>query len=173
MSESLPEFRFYPDPVSDGTLERATAVCGACERARGWIATSLLYAADVPEDARFCPWCIADGSAAARFNEIEAGAAPALAAIVERRTPGFVTWQDWAWVVHCGEPAVYLGQPRAGEFRQYPDACDDLRAQTSVHDWPPGQVEELIDALDPEASVTGYLFRCDVCGAHLARWDAD
>jgi uncharacterized protein CbrC (UPF0167 family) len=177
MSESLPVFRHYPDPVSDETFRRSHAVCSACERARGWIAQSILYSATKPDETQVCPWCIADGTAAARwdgtFNEVEPGVSPERADVVERRTPNFPTWQDWAWAAHCGEPAVYLGQPRAGELRRYPDACDDLRAQVRDYDWPSEQVEELIDTMDPEGSAVAYLFHCSVCDTHLARWDLD
>ena len=78
MAEPLPTFRYYPDPVSDATLVASDARCSACGHARSWIATSILYSADKPDDARFCPWCIADGSAVSRFggtfNELALGA---------------------------------------------------------------------------------------------------
>jgi uncharacterized protein CbrC (UPF0167 family) len=140
----------------------------------GWLATSLLYSEDTDEE-RFCPWCIADGTAVARFggtfNELDAGAGDAARVAVEQRTPGFETWQDWEWPVHCEDGMAYLGQPRAGELRRHPDAfaalTDEIREDQG------DEAEEFVDSLDPEGRAVAYLFRCLHCGAHRAAWDAD
>jgi uncharacterized protein CbrC (UPF0167 family) len=179
MSEPLPSFRYYPDPVSDGTLEASDATCSACGRARGWIATSILYSADKPDDARFCPWCIADGSAVSRFggtfNELSADATAEARTEVEQRTPGFETWQDWDWPTHCHDGMAYLGQPRAGELRKYPDAFEALRTELRELPWARegNAADDFIDALDPEGGAVAYLFRCLHCGTHRAIWDSD
>ncbi len=72
--EPLPTFRYYRDPVSDGTIEESPAECSACGRSRGFVITSTAYGIDVPNDAQFCPWCVADGRAHQRygvtFNEV-------------------------------------------------------------------------------------------------------
>lgn len=117
----LPIFKYYPDPVAGGSVEASDAACAGCKRRRGFISPSLLYAEKVPDDARFCPWCIADGSATAlfggTFNEIAAGASDDARDEVEQRTPNFMTWQDWSWPVHCRDGCVYLGSPPRGELR--------------------------------------------------------
>ena len=165
MSE-LPQFRHYPGAEADGLFAQSEEVCDACERARGWIADCVVYTA-LADEVFVCPWCIADGTAATRFegtfNEVEATVPEDLRAIVEQRTPGIESWQDWDWPGHCGEPAIYLGQPRAGQMP--PEAVAFLRAQ--------GMAQDLIDTLDPEASATGYLFQCARCSQLLVRWDAD
>jgi uncharacterized protein CbrC (UPF0167 family) len=179
MAEPLPTFRYYPDPVSDGTLVASDAVCSACGRARSWIATSLLYSAAVPDDARFCPWCIADGSAVSRFggtfNQLALGATSEADAEVEQRTPNFETWQDWEWPVHCHDGMAYLGQPRAGELRRHADAFEALRTELRELPWARegNAADEFIDTLDPEAGAVAYLFRCLHCGTHRAIWDQD
>jgi uncharacterized protein len=180
MAEPLPTFRYYPDPVSDATLERSDAACAACGRARSWIATSILYSAAKPDDAQFCPWCIADGTAVAlfggRFNELAPEAvAESARAELEQRTPGFPTWQDWDWPAHCQDAMAYLGQPRAGELRKYEDAFEALRTELRELPWARegDAAEEFIDTLDPEGGAVAYLFRCLHCGTHRAVWDAD
>jgi len=179
VTEPLPSFRYYADPASDGTFQRSNETCAGCGRHRGWIAESLLHSADVPDDARFCPWCIADGTAVRRyggaFNELDEGASPTARVEVQERTPKFLTWQDWWWPVHCGDGMEYLGQPRAGDLRKYPDAFDELRAELRNLPWArEGNVaDEFIDALDPDSGVVAYLFRCLHCGVHRAVWDAD
>ncbi|MBA3306457.1 MAG: CbrC family protein [Thermoleophilaceae bacterium] len=75
----LPIFKYYPDPVAGGSVEASDAACAGCKRRRGFISPSLLYAEKVPDDARFCPWCIADGSATALL------AAPSTNSLRERR----------------------------------------------------------------------------------------
>lgn len=162
---TLPEFRFHPGAAEDGTIVASEETCAGCDRTRGFIVSSLLYSADVPGGARFCPWCVADGTAVARFggtfNDVEPGAAEASAAEVEQRTPSFPTWQDWDWPVHCGEPASYRGQPTAAELRADPEA----RAALEDFD------DALLDGLG--GGVVAYRFACSRCGASVMRWDAD
>ncbi|MEU9182620.1 CbrC family protein [Streptomyces sp. NPDC048550] len=58
---------------------------------------------------RFRPWCIADGNAAERFDGEFTdsygldGVSEDVLHEVTRRTPGFHTWQDPHWLVHCHE----------------------------------------------------------------------
>ena len=179
MDEPLPTFTYFPDPVADGTLERSDGRCAACERQRGWLATSLLYTAvDIPDDDRYCPWCIADGTVIARYGgtfcTLGAGASPEARVEVEERTPMFLTWQDWYWPVHCGDAMAYLGQPRAGELRRHPDAFEALVAELRELPWARegDTAAEFADALDPERDAVAYLFRCLACGVHRAVWDA-
>ncbi len=173
----LPIFKYYPDPGAGGSVEASDAACAACNRGRGFISPSLLYAEKVPDDARFCPWCIADGSATAlfggTFNELAAGASDDARDEVEARTPNFMTWQDWFWPVHCRDACVYLGSPPRGELRKYPDACEGIAQELRSIGWPEQDISEMIDGLDPSGDAVGYLFRCSHCGTHVAVWDAD
>jgi len=175
--DPLPTFRYYPDPLADQTIEPSQIECAACGRTRGCIVTSTAYGADVPDDARFCPWCIADGSAhrlyGVTFNEVEAGAAPEAIAEVEQRTPGFVTWQDWAWPTHCDDVGVYLGQPPSEELRANREAYDALLADIAQWDWGRDMdyVRDFIDGLG--GSQVAYLFECPRCSKQLLRWDID
>ena len=64
-----------------------------------------------------CPWCIADGTAAARFGAAFTDAAgvggygdwddvpPSVVDEVSQRTPGFTGWQQERWWTHCGDAA--------------------------------------------------------------------
>src|SRR6266480_2367057 len=63
----LPEFRYHPDPRATGVIVASEARCVACSRTRGFIYTGPVYAEQEFIDA-FCPWCIADGTAARRFD---------------------------------------------------------------------------------------------------------
>jgi uncharacterized protein CbrC (UPF0167 family) len=121
--EAVPAFRYYRDPFAEEAIRPAATKCSACGRARGYIVTSVAYGPDVPDDAKFCPWCVADGTAhesfGVTFNEVELGASPEATAEVSERTPGIFTWQDWSWPTHCNDVGVYVGQP-SGDDRVPP-----------------------------------------------------
>ncbi len=96
----LPTFRYHPDPVATGSVVDSGAVCECCERARGFVYTGPIYAAN--EIERLCPWCISDGSAASKlgagFADIGFGVPEDVPVDVARevseRTPSFTSWQQ-------------------------------------------------------------------------------
>ncbi|MFD4595759.1 CbrC family protein [Streptomyces rubiginosohelvolus] len=63
MSASLPLFRHHPDSLASGSIRAATETCACRTCNTGWIYTATFYTA-YEVTGRFCPWCIADGSAA-------------------------------------------------------------------------------------------------------------
>lgn len=176
-SEPLPSFRYYRDPVADGALEPSGVLCAGCERRRGFIVTSTAHGRDVPEDAQFCPWCVADGTAHKRygvtFNEVEAGASAEATAEVCARTPGVLSWQDWDWPTHCDDVGVYLGEPTGAELRGNREAYDALLADIGQWDWGRDEeyVRDFIDGLGENR--VAYLFQCPRCDKQLVRWDED
>lgn len=174
MSEVLPEFPYHPDPLATGSVVAASGACACCGRERGHLYTGPVYGMGEP-DGRLCPWCIADGSAAARYEahfcgNLVGGDVPreVLAAVAER-TPGFSAWQDPQWLLHCGDGAAFLGRAGAAELADHPDALAMLARE--MDRWPADQVEEFPGALDKDGQPTAYLFRCRVCAAHLAYAD--
>ena len=171
-AEPLPTYRYHPDPIATGSIEPSDGECEACGRSRGFVYAGPVYAEDELEDA-FCPWCIADGSAAAAFDAIftdDWGAPPDVpAAVVEeitRRTPGFSGWQQERWLYHCGDGCAFLGPVGGAELERYPDAVEMLR-QEEVGD---GLADYLM-ALSKDGSPTAYLFRCLHCGRHTGYSD--
>ena len=58
----LPTFKYHPDPLATGSVEKSCTTCACCGKARGFIYTGPVYA-DEEYDQCICPWCIADGSA--------------------------------------------------------------------------------------------------------------
>jgi uncharacterized protein len=121
MTEALPEFPYHPDPVATGSVEASDATCRSCGRARGFIYTGPVYAVKELVEA-FCPWCIADGSAAekfdAEFTDVGADAPDdvpvAVIETIARRTPGYEAWQQEHWMYHCGDGAAFLGPVEDG-----------------------------------------------------------
>lgn len=178
MNEPLPVFAYYPGAAQDGRVHESDARCTACDRRRGWISDALLYSASKPDDAYFCPWCIADGAAVRRFggsfNELDEMSTDRDAAIVvSQRTPNFLTWQDWFWPTHCGLPAIYHGQPSGNELRTNAGALAALLSHLREYEWGRDEayVAGLIDGLG--GSHVAYLFECGVCESPIVCWDAD
>ncbi|MGX1915996.1 CbrC family protein [Streptomyces phaeochromogenes] len=176
MSVGLPVFRYHPDPLVSGSIRASTEKCACCHRSTGWIYTATFYTAQ-EVDGNFCPWCISDGSAAERFEGdfIDAygldGISDEALEEVAHRTPGFHAWQDPHWLVHCHDAAAFLGEVGHTEPAAHPDALDHLRLDLRMSGWhDTARVEHFLTHLGEGASA--MLFRCTVCGTHLAYIDA-
>lgn len=177
MTESLPEFPYHPDPLSTGFVERSDATCLSCDRRRGFIYTGPVYAVDELVES-LCPWCVADGSAAARFEALFTDDVPVPDEVSEEvvdaittRTVGFSGWQQEHWLYHCRDGAAFLGRAGWSDVESRPDAIEALRREHAGLGWKPEQVEEYLRDLDKDGSPTAYLFKCRHCGVHLAYSD--
>lgn len=173
MTESLPLFRYHPEPLATGSIIPSPIVCRRCGLSRGYIYVGPVFAQADLGDA-ICPWCIADGSAAREFGAEftdPAGvgdygsweAVPtAVVNEISQRTPGFSGWQQERWWTHCGDAAAFLG--RAGRRQietKWPDAVPALMREAGME----GETwNEYFAALDAEGSPTAYIFRCRLCG---------
>ena len=117
-TSSLPSFPYHRDPVASGSLRASDETCECCGPARGVLYDGVVYSrVDV---ASLCPWCIADGRAADKYdatffdadfcdddlNRVELPAKYYRA--VFACTIGFATFNPIGWWVHCGEPAEYI-----------------------------------------------------------------
>ncbi|MFE9404922.1 CbrC family protein [Streptomyces sp. NPDC006530] len=116
--------------------------CVCCGRERGYVYRGPVYAVDELAD-RLCPWCIADGSAAERFDaHFTAGTCLGddvpleVFAAVDQRTPGFTAWQEPQWFFHCADGATFLGPAGSAELAAYPDVLERLRREGNGWGWP-------------------------------------
>ena len=170
---TLPTFRYHPDPIDSGSIVPSNATCRSCGKAPGYIYTGPVYALDELDDS-ICPWCIADGSAAARFDaEFVDGSAvggygnwesvsPEVVEEISRRTPGFSGWQQERWWTHCGDAAEFLGVAGRSELQErWPGAIEAIRAEAELpgDDW-----DDYFAALSVDNGPTAYVFRCRHCG---------
>ena len=116
----LPKFRFHSSPFQTGALIDSDEACECCGQARGYMYDGPIRTSEEVE--RVCPWCIADGSAAAKWDaEFTDGyfcdrhrdhveLPDELYDEVFRRTPGVVgALQSVYWWVHCELPAAFIG----------------------------------------------------------------
>jgi uncharacterized protein CbrC (UPF0167 family) len=171
---NLPQFKYHPDPLATGSVERSDATCVCCGQKRGFIYTGPVYAEEELYD-RICPWCIADGSAQAKLGAEFTDAAGVggcpwdevpgeVVAEVAYRTPGFCGWQQERWWTHCGDAAEFLGLAGGKEVEAYgPELIESLRDDAGLtendEEW-----NRYYRALDKEGSPTAYVFRCRHCG---------
>lgn len=88
-----------------------------------------------------------------------------------RRTPGFQAWQDPHWLVHCHDAAAFISEVGYSELASHPEALEQLRQDLRMDGWhDAAQLEQFLTHLGRGA--TAMLFRCLVCGTHLAYVDA-
>ncbi len=168
----LPEFRYHPDPVATGSVVASTAACESCGRRRGYALTSTIYAEEEVETV--CPWCVADGTAAAKFDgefNDSAGVGgygrwdavpPDVVREVSERTPGFMGRQQERWWTHCGDAGEFLGRAGTEDVERH-SAQASIREELGLDDGP--EWSRYLASLDSDGQPTAYLFRCRVCGA--------
>jgi uncharacterized protein len=174
VTDALPKFPLFEDPVAAEVLEKSKSPCDCCGQSRGWVYTGPIYLED-DDEPTVCPWCIADGAAAAkfecRFNDAgvishhpgdERDPPAAEMDEVEQRTPGFDAWQGNYWFACCGHTCVFLGDADADDLQaRWAAAVPTIIANAEgAFDAP----EELIDALEAGDSVGVFVFRCSHCG---------
>ena len=178
MTSSLPTFTYHPDPVGTGSFTASVGPCVCCGQARGYLYTGPVYAVEELDDA-LCPWCIADGSAADRFDATltDAGTnapADAPAAVVrelEQLTPGFSGWQQERWLYHCGDGCAFLGPIGAADLDRLPGARAAVEAALDTDGLDAEPRALALSGLDRRHGPTAYLFRCRHCSEQLAYWD--
>ena len=170
----LPRFKYHPDPLSTGSVEKAEGVCSSCGRARGYIYRGPVYAIETLNDC-ICPWCIADGAAHRKFDAAFVDAAgvggygsweAVPGSVIEEvvfRTPGFSGWQQERWWTHCGDAAEFLGPVgRKDAERAGPEFLAAIRAEAGLDD--EQEWAEFMASLNRDHGPTAYMFRCGVCG---------
>lgn len=120
--ELLPSFKYHPNPIATGAFAPSDEECECCERVRGYIYSSTIYA--VEEIEFLCPWCIADGSAASKFDGSFADDYPLVSANLDskiisevcERTPAFNSWQQEQWQSHCSDACEFHGDADKNEL---------------------------------------------------------
>lgn len=168
----LPSFRYHPDPVSTGSVKPSAAACECCGEARGYLYAASFYTAHSPSPA-LCPWCIASGEAARRyegsFNDSEPldyEALPAeIVAEVCERTPGYRSWQQEVWEAHCGDACEFHGDARPEDLAAMSGAAlDDHLARTGLRaeHW-----ASIVRGYEAGGDPAVYHFRCRHCGTSL------
>jgi uncharacterized protein len=171
---SFPFFRYYPDPISTGSVELSDNVCRVCGRCCGFIYKGPVYGGHDELVDAICPWCIFEGTAHEKFD-VEfndprnvgghGGWDAVPSAVVEEvayRTPSFIGWQQERWFTHCGDAAEFLAIAGRQELEDFgDDAIAAIRQESGYDD---EQWQSYFRALDRDHGPTAYVFRCRHCG---------
>ncbi len=164
----LPEFRYHPNPVATGNVKSSTTICACCQQARGYIYVGSLYGPELR--SKLCPWCIADGKAAARFDVffsvedtfVEAKIPRQTIIEVTRRTPGYISWQQEVWQTCCGDACEFHGDATTEELHLLEGTALTRLLnswQISTERW-----NNILKIYVPGGGITIFRFVCRVCG---------
>ncbi|WP_407538273.1 CbrC family protein [Deinococcus radiomollis] len=174
MTEPLPVFRYHPDAVNHGVVRQRAIICDVCGKARDWAYTGPFRSADRPEPLNIYPWCVADGSAAQKYDgtfqeaDFEEFVTSASIQAVLKRTPGFPTMNPIFWPGHHGECCVFLG-----DF--IPEEQPELLEQKSIREELGRIARELGLAEDDlrysNNSLYTLLFQCSTCHSYQLSTD--
>lgn len=170
--ETLPPFKYHPDPVATGSVAPSQGKkCRRCKRDRGYLYVGPVYAEE-ELDGALCPFCIADGSAAEKFDAtftdiegLEDGMPDAAIDEITERTPGFASWQESRWLACCDDGMAFVGpmglkEIRANYYELEGEAVTYVVQQMGIS----GRAAiNLVEALDKDKGPTMYLFKCLRC----------
>ncbi len=165
--EQLPVFRYHLDPVATGAFVRNNYYpCLCCGKKTGWKLHATPYGRKRVKN--ICPWCIADGSAAAKFGVsfVSTTETPLPAEVEEElyeRTPKILSWQDLSWKTCCNDAAVYVGVKAWEELADLPGVKEQFLAE--------GLTEDALAWFDPNSDFWAHLFHCRHCEKYLVHSD--
>ena len=165
----LPSYRYHPDPLATGSVVQSSRQCLCCGQARGYIYIAPVYARGRLQK-RLCPWCIADGSAAAKFDAafsdahqlMEAGVPADVVEEVTRRTPGYFSFQQAVWLACCGDACEFHGDAPRAELQAL--GGDALTEALSEIGWSSELWAATIENYQPGEDPAVYKFVCRYCG---------
>ena len=176
--ESLPYFRYHPDPFKTGVFkDDASVICECCEQATDVYYCGSIYC--VAEANYLCPHCIASGAAAAKFDAsfiqdadpLPPSTSDAQAKTEElfKRTPGYFSWQGERWLVCCDDYCEFLGDASTKELEEM-GIAEEVFAEYALR----GEfaVRDVQSYLVAGGDMAGYLFRCTRCGKYKIYVDA-
>lgn len=175
---NYPHFKYHPHAYQLDIFVEEKGTCSVCHEERDLKYEASFYAVEDPE--YICPFCIADGRAAKRyegaFNDycgIE-GVSPdphdpqptipreMLLEICER-TPSYFSWQQEEWLTHCHEPCAFIGYADTESIAPFREEI--------VSELDPSIAEETLDYIRKDGDCVGYLFQCVQCGKHKLHVD--
>lgn len=167
MSETLPFFKYHPNPIETGNVKSSDEICACCENARGFIYTASVYSTH-DLDESICPWCIADGSAAekfdATFNDSGLGSNISNKIIEEisKRTPGYESWQSDIWLYHCEDGCEFHGDLSKQEAKNL--EVEAIKKFCIENDLNEEDGREIIQYYEKGGNPAIYKFVCRHCG---------
>lgn len=151
--------------------------CECCGSPRGYKYSAAVYCEDGV--ATVCPWCIADGSLAAKFGASlvddhplrSAGLSAETVEEVTTRTPGYVSWQQEVWMSCCEDACEFHGDAPRAEL----EALDGAGLQQLASDsgFSVEVLRGVIPSYRPGGTPAFYKFVCRHCRRTRLNGDCD
>ena len=171
------EFKYHPDPLATGAfLKGEPRKCECCGRDTEIWYESPFYSVDDVEC--LCPECIANGSAAEKYDGQfqddcsvdEVSDEDKLDELIHR-TPGYHGWQQEYWPAHCDDYCAFIGYVGWNDLvKMGIDKEIENSYGNQINGW---DIEELKQGMINGGSVQGYLFKCLHCGQYRLQVDCD
>ena len=176
----LPKFKYSPNAYELDLFEEKEGICSVCNEKRNLRYRSSFYSVEKPD--YICPWCIANGKAAEKFNGnfndycgIE-GVSPdpndppstipeEMLLEICHKTPSYISYQQEKWLTHCNEPCKYLGYATSVMIRPFLDELIEDIEKVGV------PREYITEHLTENSDIGAYLFQCSNCGKHRLHID--
>jgi uncharacterized protein len=179
VTRPFPEFRYFADPIAHGCVKPSGERCVCCGEASGFVYDASIYTYEEKQPGgNICPWCIADGTASAKyaakypasFNDAPTGEGRDE---VNHRTPGIITWQGRPWPSCCGECCRFVGCPDGKTLVASGDKAAIDACLTELRGWWGDEADEAwLAEVTPMGDPGVYLFRCLRCDKYTAVVDA-
>ncbi len=166
MSETLPFFKYHPNPIETGSIKLSDKICACCKKARGYIYTASVYSI-FDLDESICPWCIADGSAAEKFDAtfnnsgLESNISNEIIEQISKRTPGYECWQTYIWLFHCDDGCEFHGDLSKQEANDLDENA--IRKFCVENDLNEEEGKEIIQYYEKGGNPAIYKFVCRHC----------
>ena len=170
----LPTFKYNPNPIKLGVITEEETICPVCEKKRDFVYEGPFFA--VEEIEGICPWCIADGSAAKKydgeFQDVQSCEEVDQEAYVDEliyRTPGYTGWLQEYWLSHCGDFCSIIDYVGWDEIKHLEvELKDDIDKICEDYQL---TFQEFKDTLEIDGDLQGYLFKCNSCKQHRLHAD--
>ena len=168
----LPTFEYFPDPEENGCISAEQTTCPCCGELRSHMYRGPIYATE--DIDQVCPWCIADGRAAAKwdasFNDVNGApdtVPESVIAQIAGRTPGYVTWQGNHWMFSANDALVFVGEVSGNELVAEADRRKMAACRAALAEWHVGAEFDLAD-LEVGGQPAVYLFQDRKTGDYAA-----
>jgi uncharacterized protein len=174
-----PHFKYHPNAYKLNLFEKEDGICSICNEQRDLKYVCSFYSVDEPD--YICPWCIANGAAAQKYNgeyndyaSVEGVSAnPNIPSTIDAqcldeicmRTPSYHSWQQEVWLIHCNEPCKFIGYANSEMLQPI---WDEVKADIEDNGYP---MELIQHHLTIDGDLAGYLFQCLHCKQHRLHLD--
>lgn len=167
----LPKFKYHPNLYENDIVIFEKGKCECCGKDTEAYISSIYSRENVK---CICLNCVADGSAAKKFNGEFIQDVEKLVSDKSKtdelmhRTPGYISWQGEYWLTCCDDYCEFIGDVGTKELEELGIANEVFEEFIAKNNFP-----EIRDYLVKKGSMAGYLFRCSHCGKYHLWADAD